>query len=201
MSQRPNMGRSAPHPEKSQGLAAEEFLYFFLGMRKGEVKRIVGLLQTRYPDERPEQLSKRLISSKFRLALLGGTLVSLPWLFPGLGQSLKLAGIVGTSSMLMRMNLYLINEIALAFGEDIDDKARVSDMMAVMAATALSTATPGIIVQSLSLNPRLQLPIGALSSAGTTRLIGRAAIRYFQQKSMGRELAQEPLSSLGPSAQ
>ena len=166
-------------------------MYFFLHMRKGEVRRIVGLLQTRYPEEGAEQLSKRLIASKSRLALLGGTLTSLPWLLPGVAQSLKLAGVVGASSMLARMNLYLINEIALAFGEDIDDTARVSDMMAVMAATALSTAAPGVIVQSLSLNPWLQLPIGALASAGVTRLIGRAAITHFGHKATRGEIALE----------
>jgi len=176
-----------PTGKKLQDLTTEEFFYFFLRMRKGEVKRIVGLLQTRYPEEGPEQLSKRLIASKSRLALIGGTLVTLPWLLPGVGQSLKLAGIVGATSMLTRMNLYLINEIALAFGEDIDDTARVSDMMAVVGATTVSTVAPGLIVQSLNLHPWFRLPTGAFASAGTTVLIGHAAIRYFGSKARSRE--------------
>jgi hypothetical protein len=180
-----------PRKRKLQSLTTEELLYFFLHMRKGEVRRIVGLLQARYPKEGPEQLSKRLVASKSRLALLGGALASLPWLFPGVAQSLKLAGIVGATSILTPMNLYLINEIALAFGEDIDDTARVNDMMAVMAATALSTAAPGVIVQSLRLNPWLHLPIGALSSAGITRLIGQAAITHFGHKATRGEIARE----------
>lgn len=176
-----------PGNNRRQSLTADEFFYFFLRMRKGEVKRIVGMLQTRYPEEGPVELSKRLIASKTRLALLGGTLLSLPLFFPGVGQTLKLAGIVGATSMLTRMNLYLINEIALVFGEDVDDKARVSDMMAVVGATALGAATPGIISQSVGLNPWLRLPTGALSSAGMTQLIGLTAIWHFRRKAMSEE--------------
>jgi len=172
-----------------QSLTIDEFFYFFLRMRKAEVRRVVGMLQTRYPEESPEQLSQRLIVSKSRLALLAGALVSLPWLLPGVGQTLKLAGMVGATSMLTRMNLYLINEIALAFGEDIDDTSRVQDMMAVVGATALASATPGIIAKSLGLDPWFQFPVGALSAAGVTRLIGHAAIRHFRRKTMARGAA------------
>jgi len=189
------VSQSRPDDRRLQSLTTDEFFYFFLRMRKGEVKRIVGMLQTRYPQESPEQLAKRLIASKSRLALLGGTLVSLPWLFPGLGQTLKLAGIVGATSILTRMNLYLINEIALAFGDDIDDLARVSDMMAVVGATALGSAAPGLIAQSLDLNPWLQPPTGALTSAGMTRLIGAAAVRHFQRKTVARKTISEELTA------
>jgi hypothetical protein len=173
--------------KKLQSITTEEFFYFFLRMRKGEVKRIVGLLQSRYPDESSEQLAKRLIASKSKLSLLGGTLVSLPALMPGVGSSIKLAGIVSATSMLTRMNLYLINEIALAFGEDIDDTARISDMVAVVGATAISSAAPSYLGHWLGLTPWAQLPAGALSSAATTQMIGRAAIRHFRRKSTDRE--------------
>jgi len=169
--------------KKLQSITTEEFFYFFLRMRKGEVKRIVGLLQTRYPEESPEQLAKRLIASKSRLALLGGALVNLPGLMPGVGSSLKLAGVVGGTSMLARMNLYLINEIALVFGENIDDSARISDMMAVVGATGVSTAAPSLAGQYLGLNPWIQLPVGALSSAAMVQVIGHASIRHFRRKS------------------
>lgn len=183
------MNDSIANNKKLQSITTDEFFYFFLRMRKGEVKRIVGLLQTRYPDENPEQLAKRLIASKSRLALLGGALVSLPGLMPGVGSSLKLVGIVGATSMLTRMNLYLINEIALVFGEDIDDSARIGDMMAVVGATGISTAAPSLVGQYLELSPWLQLPTGALSSAAMTQMIGRASIRYFRRKSMGEKVS------------
>jgi hypothetical protein len=179
---------------KVQSLTSEEFFYFFLRMRKGEVKRIVGLLQTRYPDESAEQLAKRLISSKSRLALLGGTLVSLPELLPGVGRSLKLAGLVGATSMLTRMNLYLINEIALVFGEDIDDTARVRDMIAVVGATGAAAATPGLAA-SYGLSSWFQLPVGALSSAATTQMVGRASIRHFRRRAMAREAHGSPFDA------
>ena len=184
-----------PGNKRLQSLTADEFFYFFLRMRKGEVKRIVGMLQSRYPEENPVELSKRLIASKTRLALLGGTLLSLPLLLPGIGQTLKFAGIVGATSMLTRMNLYLINEIALAFGEDIDNKARVGDMMAVVGATALGAAAPGIVAQSVGLNPWLRLPTGAFSSAGMTQLIGQTAIRHFRRKAMARKAIPEELNA------
>lgn len=189
------MNESSSDAKKLQSLTTDELFYFFLRMRKGEVRRIVGMLQTGFPDEDPEQLSKRLIASKLRLALLGGTLVSLPLLLPQVGQTLKLAGVVGATSVLTRINLYLINEIALAFGEDIDDTARVGDMMAVIALTAIGAAAPGFAVQSLGLSPWYQLPTSALSAAGTTQLIGQAAIRHFRRKAMDREKTDEEIAA------
>lgn len=185
------MNESNPNNKKLQSITSEEFFYFFLRMRKGEVKRIVGLLKTRYPEETPEQLAKRLIASKSRLAILGGTLLSVPGLFPGIGSSLKLAGLVGATSMLTRMNLYLINEIALVFGEDLDESARISDMMAVVAATSIGTAAPGYISQALGLGTWAQLPTGAVTSVAMTQFIGRAAISHFKRKAAGLEGAGE----------
>jgi len=173
--------------EQLQDIGTEEFFYFFLRMRKGEVRRIVSLLRARYPDEGPEQLAERLIASKSRLALLGGALVNLPTLMPGIGESLKLAGVVGAASMLTRMNLYLINEIALVFGEDIDDTARIGDMMAVVGATAISSAAPGVVGKYWGLSPWTLLPVGALSSVVASDLIGRAAIRHFRRKASDRK--------------
>jgi hypothetical protein len=177
--------------KKLQGMGTEEFFYFFLRMRKGEVRRIVGLLQTRYPNESPEQLAERLIASKSRLALLGGTLLNLPALMPGVGSSLTLAGVVGATSLLTRMNLYLINEIALVFGEDIDDTARIGDMMAVAGATAISSAAPSFVGKYLGLSPWTLLPAGALSSAAATNMIGYAAIRHFRGKASERQAYSE----------
>lgn len=195
------MNDSIARNRKTQSLTTDEFFYFFLRMRKGEVKRVVGMLQTRYPDENPEQLSKRLIASKSKLALLGGTLVSLPGLMPGVGASLKLAGLVGATSMLTRMNLYLINEIALAFGEDIDDSARIGDMMAVVGATAIGAAAPSYLGKWLGLNPWMQLPTGALSAAAATQIVGRAAITHFRRKTADSDdLLGEPVPAVGPSS-
>jgi hypothetical protein len=119
-----------------------------------------------------------LISSKVALSLVGGTLIHLPLLLPGLGQALKLLGVVGATSLLTRMHLYLILEIALVYDKDIDDRARIPEMMAVVAATGLSAASP-LLVRTLELHPYYALPAGGLSSAATAQLIGQSAIRYY----------------------
>jgi hypothetical protein len=161
-----------------QSLAAEHFFYFFLRLRKGEVRRTVQLLQSRHPDEEPRQQAARLIASKSTLSLLGGSLLSLPLLLPSVGQALKLMGVVGATSMLTRMHLYLILEIALLFGKDIDDTARVPEMAAVVAATGLGAASP-LLVKTLELSPVFALPVGAISASAVTQLVGRAAIAYY----------------------
>ena len=70
--------------------------------------------------EHAEQLARRLIQTQAYLSYLGGALMHLPNLVPGLGQALKLLGPVGGASAVTRMHLYLILEIALLFGKDID---------------------------------------------------------------------------------
>ena len=178
---------------KPKSLAVEEFLYFFLRMRKNEVKRTVRVLQECHPDETPAEIAKRLINAKTGLSIIGGGLLSLPSLVPGWGQALKLAGIVGAGSMLTRMHLYLLLEVALAYGYDVDDTARVPEMAAVVAATGLSAAAAPIIVSKLKLDTSYSVPIGALSMATLTRLIGLTAIQYYGAKqSSADELAMAP---------
>ena len=172
--------------ENLQGLATDQFFYFFLRLRKSEVRRTVLALQARYPGETPEQLARRLIASHARLTLLGGALLHLPQLLPGIGQAFKLAGFVGGASMLTRMHLYLILEIALLFGRDIDDRARVPELAAVVAATGLGAAAP-LLLQSLKLNlqPLYSLPVAGLSTGAMTHLIGYTAIGFYRGRRRG----------------
>ena len=175
-----------------QSLTTDQFFYYFLRLRKGEVRRTVQSLTRRYPDERPEQLAQRLIAAKARLAILGGGLLNLPLTVPGVGQALKLAGVVGATSMLTRMHLYLILEIALVFGKDIDDRARVSEMAAVVAATGLSSAT-SLWLLNQGLHPVYSIPAAALSATLTTRLIGRTALVYYRQTLMAQPSDDSPV--------
>ena len=168
--------------ENTQGLATDQFFYFFLRLRKGEVRRTVQTARTRYPDESEAQLAARLVSAKSRLAFAGGALMNLPMLWPGIGQALKIAGVVGATSMLTRMHLYLILEIAELFGQDIDDKSRVPEMIAVVSATAAGTMVPPLLVRSLQVNPIYAIPAGAFSAGVVTQAIGRTAIAYYQGK-------------------
>ena len=77
----------------------------------------------------------------------------------------------------------MILEIALVYGRDIDDSARVPEMSAVVAATGLGAAAPPLLVQALEINPLYALPLGALSTTAVTQLIGHSAIHFF-----GRDL-------------
>jgi hypothetical protein len=174
------MSRSKLIQAQQQSLAIDEFLYFFLRLRKGEIRRTVQALKRRYPDDSQEQLARRLISSKAALSLVGGSLIHLPLLFPGIGQALKLLGVVGATSLLTRMHLYLILEIALVYGKDIDDRARIPEMMAVVAATGLSAASP-LLVRVLELHPYYASPAGGLSAAATARLIGQSAVKFYSR--------------------
>ena len=161
-----------------QDIETEKFFYFFLRLRKGEIRRTVQSLQTRYPDDTPHQLANRLIGAQAPLSFLSGSLLQLPMLLPGIGQALKVLGFVGGTATLTRMHLYLILEIALAFGKDIDDQARISEMVAVVAATSLAPAAT-MVVQTLEMLPILALPAGGLTATALSQMIGQSAIRYY----------------------
>jgi hypothetical protein len=169
--------------ETSQSILTEKFFYFFLRMRKVHVRKMVKGINARYPQETVEQRARRLIDAQTSLSFLGGTLLQVPMLIPGLGQALQLLGFVGGAAVLTRMHLYLILEIALLYGQDIDDQARVPEMVAVVAATGLAAGVP-LLAQALELNPLVALPAGGLTAAGVARLIGESAIRFY-----GREVA------------
>jgi len=165
-----------------QGILTEEFFYFFLRLRKGRIRQVTAAIKARFPDETPEQLARRLISSQSQLSFLGGAILHLPMLIPGLGQTLKLLGMVGGGACLTRMHLYLILEIALLFGKDIDDQARVPEMAAVVAATGLAVGAP-LLLDALDLNPLLSVPAAGLTASTVARLIGEQAISLYQETS------------------
>lgn len=186
-----NTGSSAP---SFQGIETEKFFYFFLRLRKGEIRRTVQSLQGRYPDDTPQQLANRLIEAQAPLSFLSGSLLQLPMLLPGIGQALKVLGFVGGTATLTRMHLYLILEIALAFGKDIDDQARVAEMMAVVAATGLAPGAT-LAVQALEMTPMLALPAGGLSATAVSRMIGETAIRYYSGELEETQGQAEPVGS------
>ncbi|MGA9753811.1 MAG: hypothetical protein WBV23_01570 [Desulfobaccales bacterium] len=172
------MAQDNPSTQDMQSVLTEEFFYFFLRLRKTRVRKVVEAIQARFPAETPEELARRLISAQTQLSFLGGTLLHLPFLIPGLGQTLQLLGFVGGASCLTRMHLYLILEIALVYGQDIDDQARVPEMVAVVAATGLAASTP-LVLNALDLNPLLALPAAGLTASTVARLIGEQAIHFY----------------------
>lgn len=190
------MNQSIDPGKRLQSVTTEQFFYFFLRMRKSEIRRIVGILQKRHPDEGPAQLARRLVSSSSAISLLGGSLLTIPLLLPGVGQALKLFGVVGATSMLTRMHLYLIMQIAMLFGKDLDDPARVRELALVIAASGLVAASP-MLAAELDLDPRFGVPIGALTAAATTQLIGHTAIALYGRGAASMDALEEALAS-GP---
>lgn len=167
--------------ENLQSMLTENFFYFFLRLRKGHVRKVVETINARFPDETLEQRARRLIEAQTSLSFLGGALMHLPMLIPGLGLALGLLGLVGGASALTRMHLYLILEIALLYGRDINDQARVPEMVSVVLATGLAAGAP-LLVQALEVNPLLTLPTAGLTSATVARLTGESAIRYYSRE-------------------
>jgi hypothetical protein len=163
---------------RRQSLATEELFYFFLRLRKNEIRRTVRMLEEQFPDDDLRRRARRLVDAKTGLAAAGGALLYLPVLFPAAGQLLKLAGVVGAASMLTRMHLYLILEIACVYGHDIDDLARVPEMLAVVAATGAGGTAPQLLAR-WNPAPWMTVGTGALSMAAVTRLIGLAATRFY----------------------
>jgi len=152
-----------------------------------------------HPGESAEQKARRLIAAQTPLSFLGGTLMHLPMLIPGLGQAFKLLGFVGGTSVITRMHLYLILEIALLFGKDLDDTARVPEMLAVAAATGLAAGAPWLL-QALDLNPLYSLPAAGLTASGVAQLIGEQAIHYYARAQIDSQPA-PLLSAMAPSAE
>jgi hypothetical protein len=169
---------SPPHP---QGMGIDKFFYFFAGLRKGEIRQRVAALKKDHPDESPEQLARRLMKAHVPLSVMSSLLLHLPMLMPGVGQLIKLLGMASTAAAIMQLQMSLILEIALLFGRDIDDRARVKEMAVVMAAAGLTSGTP-LLIQAIGLKPWLGIPSGAAAAAALNQLVGEAAIRYYRRR-------------------
>ena len=173
-------------PQGLQSILTDNFFYFFLSLRKGRIEDVVKAVNTRFPEETVEQRARRLISIQTSLSFLGGALTELPLLIPGLGLALGLVGLAGGTSVLIRMHLYLILEIALLYGRDINDHARVPEMVSVVMTTGLAAAAP-LLIRTMGANPLWALPAGGLTCAAAARVIGESAIKFYSQEAATAE--------------
>ncbi len=160
---------------QKQPLLFDDFMYFFMRIRKCRCRQVVSQLRRQYPNNTSENLAKRLVTAQTGLSIIGGVLSRLPAVLPNSRSSLRIAGIAGGAVTLSTMHLFLILKIALIFGKDIDDQARVPEMIAVIAATI-----PSILM--LRSNKITTLATGGLLSAATAQLIGKSAIAYYKDK-------------------
>lgn len=172
-------------------LAADKFLYFFMGLRKGEIRRRVVNLKARHPDEGPEELAKRLILTQSTLSIAGGALLHVPLFLPGLGPTLKLLGMAGGASVLMRMHMSLVLEIALLFGHDIDEPERLKEIAAIIVASGLVACTP-LLTQALDMKSYYALITGGMTVSSASKLIGEAALIYYRKRAQAKTVLPEP---------
>ena len=178
-------GRKSP---KLQSIGTEQFFYFFLRLRKSEVRRVVQRVKALYPGEPPDKLARRLINTQSTLSFLGGALLYLPQMIPLAGSALKFGGFAGGASVMTRMHLYLILEIALLYGHDIDDQARVAEMMSIVAASGIAAGTP-FLITALNWHRLAAIPTAGITVMATTQLIGAAAIRHYSKAARVRDQA------------
>ncbi len=167
------------------GLSTEKFFYFFMGLRKSEIRKQVQMMKEQYPDDDPTQLARRFVSGQAPLSLLGGALMHLPMLVPALGPPLKLVGIAMGSSVMIRLNMTLLLQIALLFGHDIDDRARLKEMAVIIAASGLASGT-SLLPHVFNLEPRTKAIVGGTSVIAVSQLIGETAIRYYSHSATVR---------------
>ena len=179
------MATHALTPTTHWGLSTEKFFYFFMGLRKGEIRKQVQMMKERHPDDDPSQLARRFVAGQAPLSFLGGALMHLPMLFPALGPPLKLAGIAMGSSVMIRLNMTLLLQIALLFGHDIDDRARLKEMATIIAASGLASGT-SLLPYVFNLEPRTKAIVGGVSVITVSQLIGETAIRYYSRSVTAR---------------
>jgi len=185
-------GKAVP---RTQSITTDDFFYFFLQLRKPRVQKVVDRVRKLHPDMTTEQLADELIQSTARLSLLGGSLLGLPMMFPGVHVVFRFAGLVAGSTVITRMHLYLILEIALLYGKDIDDPARATEMMAVVAATEAAVTLPPLVMNLLNVAPIVSLAASGLTATALTRLIGSTAKKYYDRQIAGNPIEVVPISN------
>ena len=168
-------------------LATEKFFFYFLGLRKGDLRKQVEIMKARYPEEGPERLARRFIAAQVPLSLIGSALVHGPTVVPGMAPILRLLGAASGTTVMVILNMTLFLQIALLFGYDIDDRARVKELLAVIAATGLASGSTSLIPHFASMQPLFQSLAGGGTIVAASQLVGETAIRYFKRTAVERD--------------
>ena len=167
---------------RTQSLTIDDFFYFFLQLRKPRIRTVVERTRKLHPEMTREQIAQRLIDSTANLTLVAGSLLGMPLMLPGVHAFLRYFGLAAGSAVITRMHLYLILEIALLYDKDIDDPERVSEMMAVVAATEAGVTLPPIALGLLDVAPVVSMATSAMTSTALTRVIGRLAMNFYEEQ-------------------
>jgi hypothetical protein len=162
------------------GLSWEKFFYYFMGLRKGELRKDIETVRKQYPDDDADQLARRVVNAQVPLSLTGGVLLQIPWLLPGVSPALKLLGISMGASVMVILNMTMLLQIALIYGHDIDDRARLMEMFTIVAASGLAGGTSALPHLS-GLQPGYKAFAGSAAVATVSQALGEAAIRYYRR--------------------
>ncbi len=176
---------------KLMSVTMEKFLYHFLGLRKGEIRRRVKLMKERHPGESPEHLARRMVAGHMPLSLVGAAIMHVPMFVPGIGPVLKGLGVAGGATTLMRLHTALIMEIAVLFGRNLDERARLKEIWTVMSLAGLASASP-LLIQRFGMRPLVGLSAGISSVSAVSEIIGEVAIQYYKRTSRGHSVEANP---------
>jgi hypothetical protein len=168
--------------EKKFDLATEKFFYYCMGLRKGVISEEVTKMQSQYPDDTPERLARRFIAAQIPLSMVSSALVHIPTVIPAAGPAFRFLGLASGTTLMMVLNMTLAMQIALIFGHDLDDRARIRELFAVIAATGLASGSTSLVPQLSSLRPRLRAVAGSATIMTTSQLIGEIALKHFSRK-------------------
>lgn len=163
------------------GIASEKFFYYCMGLRKGDLSKQVTIMRSRYPDDSTERLARRFIAAQIPLSLVGSALIHVPAAIPAIGPAFRFLGLASGTTATMILNMTLLMQIALLYGYDIDDRARFKELMAVIAATGISSASTFVLPQLANLAPGIRAIAGGATILTTAQLIGETAIKYFSR--------------------
>lgn len=173
------MSENLVSESKSWGLSWEKYFYYFMGLRKGELKKDIAIMKEQYPDDDADQLARRVVNAQVPLSVLGGAVLHVPMLIPGVSPVLKFLGIATGTSVMVILNMTMLLQIALVYGHNIDDRARLKEMLAIITASGVAGSSSLLpVFSTLSLNYRVLA--GATTVTTVSQLIGEAAIRYYR---------------------
>ena len=173
--------------DEQQSIFIDEFMYYFMRLRKCHCRHIVGRLKRKYPSASASILAERLVNSQALLSFSAGGLLNLPSEIIPDNKSLRIIGIAGGSVVLTRLHIELILKIALIFGKNIDDRERVPEILAVIAATVPLLMLSGTRRKDNSSSSASGLQVFAVSGilgAAGTYLLGRTAIWYYSRSNL-----------------
>jgi len=176
------MSNDIANAHNKWGIASEKFFYYCMGLRKGDLSKQVALMRSRYPDDSRERLAKRFVAAQIPLSLMGSALIHVPAAIPAIGPAFRFLGLASGTTVTMIFNMTLLMQIALLYGHDIDDRARFKELLAVIAATGISSASTFVVPQLADLAPGIRAIAGGATIITTGQLVGDIAIKYFSRK-------------------